>query len=163
MEWYEWIRFGASAITPIAVLVAALQLRFNRGQARASFEDDLNREYRGITAELPLDAFSTDPDVTRALDPEERKAMFRYFDLSNEQLRIAADGKRIAGTTRDAWQDGIRQNMGLPRFRQEWAEMLQVLPDDFFTELSRLQPPAAVDAADVETLSLGEAGGPAAQ
>jgi len=43
MQWYEWVRDLAPAATPIAVLVAAGQLRFNRRQAKASFEDDLNR------------------------------------------------------------------------------------------------------------------------
>lgn len=139
MPWDEWVRTVASAATPVAVFLAAWQLRFNRGQAKASFEDDLNREYRGITAELPLDAFSVAPELTTPLKPTEAKAMFRYFDLSNEQLRIARDGTRIGKTTRAAWLDGIRQNMALPRFRHEWEVMRTVLPEDFFTELSGLE------------------------
>jgi hypothetical protein len=53
---------------------------------KGKFADALNRGYRRITEELPLDAFSTSPNLATSLKPVE--AMFRYFDLSNEQLRI---------------------------------------------------------------------------
>jgi len=47
----ELVRTIGSGGTLIAVLMAAQQLRLNRRQARANFEDDLSREYRAISAE----------------------------------------------------------------------------------------------------------------
>ena len=66
---------------------------------------------------LPLDTFHRAPDLARALSPEEQKAMFRYFDLSNEQLRLAGTSGRITESTATAWRDGIRDNMSLRRFQ----------------------------------------------
>jgi hypothetical protein len=124
----EWIRTVGAAATPIAVLLTARQLRFNRNQAKVAFEDDLSSEYRSITRDLPPDAFHADAEPRIEPRPEQRNALFRYFDLSNEQLRIAASGKRVTADTASAWRDGIFDNMMLPRFREAFAELQGHLP-----------------------------------
>ena len=66
----EWIRTVASIFTAGGVLLAGVQLIFNRRQAKASFEDDMSREYRAITRDLPDDAFFTLAiGQTQRLDP----------------------------------------------------------------------------------------------
>ena len=149
MSWDEWVRTLAAVATPAAVLVAVLQLRYNRRQAQADFEDDLSREYRGISVDLPLDAFFKEPNLDQPLSDGERKAMFRYFDLSNEQLRLGVQD-RISDSTREAWEDGIAENMALPRFRGAWRDISPRIPDDFFTELDRVAPVASRLAASAE-------------
>ena len=133
MHWDEWVRTIAAAFTPIAVFAAAWQVRFNHTQAKLSFEDDLNREYRNIAESLPLDTFHRNPDVSKALSSAEQKAMFRYFDLSNEQLRLAATSGRITGPTAAAWREGIRDNMSLRRFQEAWDRRMDELESGYFT------------------------------
>jgi hypothetical protein len=138
MDSAELVRTVAAAATPVAVSIAAAQLKFNRGQAKLAFEDSLNREYREIVAALPADTFRSDPDMTRSLTPDEEKAMLRYFDLCNEQLRMARSGRRISRRTARAWRDGIEQNLLRPRIRHQWELEAARLPDDYFTELAAL-------------------------
>lgn len=91
-------------------------------QARANFEDDLSCEYRAITRELPSDAFFEDAAEGDALTREEQQAMFRYFDLSNEQLRYVKD-RRVSRATGKSWESGIRENLRLPRSRGAWTSI----------------------------------------
>jgi hypothetical protein len=136
----EWIRTIGAAATPIAVALTALQLRFNRNQAKLAFEDDLTKEYRGITRDMPPDAFHADADLTRQSTPDQRNAMFRYFDLSNEQLRLAETGRRVTKDTAEAWRDGIFDNMMLPLFGEMFAELERHLPRAH-EDLEHKQPP----------------------
>jgi hypothetical protein len=119
MAWDELVRTLGSGGTLIAVLIAAQQLFLNRRQIRANFEDDLSREYRSISRELPVDAFFADADTSVPLTDDELKAMFRYFDLSNEQLRYCDYGQ-VSPETAAAWGAGIADNLNLPRFEQVW-------------------------------------------
>ncbi len=119
--------------------MAVWQLRTAEEQARTAFEDDLSREYRTIIGELPPEAFYVKGEVT----PSEatRRAFYRYFDLSNEQLFLAREG-RVSDATVEQWKDGIRGNLErLPAFRAAWADIADRVPDDFFEDLSKLVPP----------------------
>ena len=131
---------GALA-TAAAVFVAIWQLRIAQAHARMAFEDDLSREYRSILAELPAHVFCTS-NGEFALDHETMGAFYRYFDLSNEQLFLARQG-RISPETVEQWQDGIRGNIQeLPAFRAAWAEIGERVPNDFFEDLRVPTPPA---------------------
>jgi hypothetical protein len=144
----EWIRDVA---TPVAVLLTAAQLYFNRLQAKASFEDDMTREYRAITGDLPSDAFHTDADTSVKLTEPQRNALFRYFDLSNEQLRLADEQKRVSKPAARAWREGICDNMMLPRFRRAFEELAVHLPqDDQHPYFSWLRPVAEEAARDAD-------------
>ena len=135
-----------SSFTAVAAGFAALQVRVAKKelvlleqQARTAFEDDLSREYRTIVADLPAEAFYE--DVELPLGPEMRKALYRYFDLSNEQLFLASS-ERINGKTEKQWRDGIKGNITrLPTFKAAWAEIAARVPQDFFEDLRRLVPP----------------------
>jgi hypothetical protein len=141
MPWDEVVRTVSSAGTLVAVLIAAQQLLLNRRQARATFEDSMSREYRALVGDLPADAFHATGDCTQTLAEAEKKAMFRYFDLSNEQLRFC-DAGRVSRETAEAWRNGIRENLNLPRFRQAWRELERLIPDGHFTKLTEVLAPA---------------------
>src|SRR4051812_20942547 len=140
MAWDGVVRTLGSGGTLVAVLIAAQQLLLNRRQIRAGFEDDLSREYRSISRELPADAFYADADTSVPLDPDELNAMFRYFDLSNEQLRYC-DQRRVSSGTAEAWRDGIAGNLKLPRFDQAWRVITPRLAPTYYTQLYRLRQP----------------------
>lgn len=142
MAWDEVVRTLGSGGTLIAVLIAAQQLLLNRRLATASFEDDLSREYRTISSELPPDAFFIDADCSAPLTDVQQTAMFRYFDLSNEQLRYC-DQCHVSRETAEAWREGIAQNLALPRFEQAWDVIIPRLAHDHFTELCKVRPPVS--------------------
>jgi hypothetical protein len=143
MPWDELVRTLGSGGTLVAVLIAAQQLLLNRRQIRASFEDDLSREYRALSVQLPADAFFDDADRSVQMTGEQQQAMLRYFDLSNEQLRYC-EQRRVSRSTAKAWREGIEENLRLPRFEQAWEAITPRLGTDHFTELYKLRPPVPV-------------------
>ena len=139
MDFFGAITAFGTFFTAVAVGVGVLQLKTTENeleliqkQARTSFEDDLSREYRSIVATLPAEAFYR--GGIKKLDDQTRRAFFRYFDLSNEQLFLAKLG-RISSETQEQWEDGILGNLRLPAFANAWTELLEHLPDDFFDDL----------------------------
>jgi hypothetical protein len=133
---------AGTIFTGFAVLVGVRQLKTTENelelikeQARTSFEDDLSREYRSIVASLPAEAFFR--EGIKELDDPTRRAFFRYFDLSNEELFLAKLG-RIGDDTKLQWVDGILGNLRLPAFSKAWADVLEHIPDDFFEDLREL-------------------------
>ena len=139
MELFAGISAFGALVTSGAVVVgvrqlhaAERQLEVVQEQARTAFEDDLSREYRAIVGELPADAFYTDgrTELTEAT----RRAFYRYFDLSNEQLfHIRKD--RVSSSTGDQWRDGIRGNLAIGAFRAAWDDLEPHLSDEFFEDL----------------------------
>jgi len=65
------------------------------------------------------------------------QAMFRYLDLSNEQLRLIEEG-RIRDETAEIWRAGILGLLRFPTFGAAWQKLHPELPADFFTSLNRL-------------------------
>jgi len=111
-----------------------LALRANKEQARTSFEDSLAREYRDIAGALPPAAFYAQRN--EELSDSELQSMFRYFDLSNEQLRLIKEG-RIRDETAAVWKDGIEGLLRFETFAAAWARLRPELPNDFFTALDQ--------------------------
>ena len=112
------VRTAAAGVAAVAAVcaaggvgVAARALRFTRKQAVTTFEDSLDREYREIVRTLPAEVFFRDR-ANAPLNREQKQAMMRYFDLSNEQLRMIRDG-RIEASTGVSWEEGIRDVMEL--------------------------------------------------
>jgi hypothetical protein len=133
MDVGEVVRTIASVATAGGVAVAAFAFRHAREQTCTTFEDSLAREYRDIVGSLPL---STSNDGS-SLGMAEKQAMMRYFDLSNEQLRLIDEG-RIRPATAAEWRAGIAEVMGLPAFSKCWDELSGDLPPSFFTCLNAL-------------------------
>jgi hypothetical protein len=134
--------------TGLAVTVGVRQLKATereidvvQQQAQTAFEDDLSREYRQIVGDLPVEVFYADSDV--AFDERVHRSFYRYFDLSNEQLFLARQG-RISYATQEQWRDGIAGNLRLPAFREAWAEIGGRVPRNYFEDLRRLIQDAKV-------------------
>lgn len=135
MDELELVRTVLAAIAAASVVIAAISLRMSREQATTAFEDALAREYRDIAGTLPPAAFYVDQRVK--LDEVEMQAMFRYFDLSNEQLRLIEEG-RIRDETAVVWKAGIVGLLRFETFGAAWRQLQPELPADFFTSLDRL-------------------------
>jgi len=125
---------GAVA-TAIGVALAFWQLRQTKGLARTSFEDDLVTAYRGLYQRFPPDAF--DEKAPTEVLPEHQLAFFMYFDLSNYQLFLAGEG-RVSDAVRTQWEDGIRGNLKLPRFKAAWRDVRDQSAVDSLTDLRDL-------------------------
>jgi hypothetical protein len=129
----EIVRTVAALVASGSVVVAARSFRHTKEQARTTFEDALAREYRDIAGRLPPGAFYQDGRAD--LGEEHQQALFRYFDLSNEQLRLIEEG-RIRPSTARVWSAGIKDLMTRDTFQHAWSELAAGVPDDFFTALS---------------------------
>lgn len=138
-EWIAGVTALGTLVTAGGVFFAAKQVEASKDQAKTSFEDDLEREYRQLIGELPASAFWE--DGSGELNDENRRAFYRYFDLCNAQLFMAAQN-RIRTATVSQWRDGIRGNLALPAFRLAWADIAERLPDDYLQDLRTEVPPA---------------------
>lgn len=117
------------------MIIAVFELNASKHHARTAFEDDLSREYRATIADLPPEAFYAASDLR--LTDRTRQVFYRYFDLCNEQLFLAKNG-RVSSETERQWRDGIRGNLELPAFRRAWIEINAHIPQDFFDDLREL-------------------------
>jgi len=114
-----WIQALASLITAFGVCFVWLQVSLAKEQARITFEDSLDREYRELIAELPIDAL-LGKDFNESQLNNSLGCCYRYFDLCNEQIVLHKTKKRIRKSTWKEWGDGISVNLKLPAFRGAW-------------------------------------------
>ena len=135
INWHSLLQDAAAIATAAGVLVAARQLYLAKGQATSQFEDSLNEHDRALLVEIPLPSLlgqrMREDELAHYLP-----AFYRYFDLSNEQAFLHAQG-RIRPATWTTWRDGILQNMARPAFRQAWEQLLPDL-DGSFDDLKAL-------------------------
>ena len=136
----EWISAIASVVSVLGVFLVGRQLVFTKKIAQLVFEDNLEKEYRDLAAQIPtkdlLDSDLNDDKYRQAFDD-----FFRYFDLSNTQV-VLRKQSRIGDSTWKSWCVGIRFNLSSPAFARAWSEVkLQTSDetDDFFSELGRLE------------------------
>ena len=137
------MRTLAAVVAAGSVVVAAAAFQHTKEQARTTFEDAMAREYRDIAGALPPAVFFT--QQVAALTEEQRQAMFRYLDLSNEQLRLIRE-RRIRQDTGKVWESGIEDLLRRPAFIAFWRELHTELPAEFFTALSRFRSERGLDA-----------------
>jgi hypothetical protein len=121
---------AANLATAAAVLVAAIALLLQRGQARTEFEDELVREYRRTVKPNLITKALISPE----LDDESFAQVvdfYPYIDLCNEQVFLRLAG-RVGRKTWTQWCDGIRGNLeDRPAFARAWATMRAASPRDF--------------------------------
>jgi len=124
-----------SVVTAVGVAIAAWQLRQTASHARTNFEDDLSREYRDLSRQIPTAAL-----LGEAVDDREFgevfPALLQYVDLTNEQVTLRMYG-RIRESTWLDWRDGIRSNLSRPAFTRAWDEIKR--RSENFAELRRLE------------------------
>jgi len=137
MTPFEWIQTFASITTAAGVGLAAWQLSLTKQQAQSQFEDSFAEQYRGILAQLPLPALLGQPIADDELKSSLR-AFYEYFDLSNEQAFLAAQGRLRPETWRN-WREGIEQHLARPAFAQAWQDLAPHL-DGSFDALRPLLP-----------------------
>ena len=125
-----------SLATAAAVLVAGRQLQLSRQQATSSFEDQLEREYRDIVAQLPVTALLGQP-LEGPLSEQTLTAFYRFVDLTNQQIFLRQH-HRISTATWMSWQEAIAHNLMRPAFAAAWAHSKDAAPKDF-DELRRLE------------------------
>src|SRR5947199_10739310 len=103
MDFHALLQDIAAVATAGGVFLAARQLYLAKDQAQSQFEDSLNAQYRAILEDLPLAALLgqhiAEPELERTLP-----FFYRYFDLSNEEAFLRAQG-RIRSET---WPTGLR-------------------------------------------------------
>lgn len=131
----EWVSAIASTVAAIGVVFAFSQLRISRNIAQLQFEDGLAKEYRELASRIPtkalLGAELSADEYERAFDE-----LFRYIDLSNEQVSLRQRG-RISAVIWQYWCAGIRANLALPSFWRAWSEIQEKCGS--FNELRRLE------------------------
>jgi hypothetical protein len=112
------------------------QIRLTKKLHRYDFEDTLNREYREIMRNLPMDAKLGKPLTSDELSKSVDYFM-SYFDLTNEEIHFRQAG-RISTATWVYWKDGIRQNLQLPAFQAAW-DLIKKGSAEIFHELRKLE------------------------
>lgn len=123
----------SSVATAVGALFAGYQLLLVKNLSRTQFEDQMAAQYRAIARELPIGALMGAP-----LSQSERDAalpiFYHYFDLCNEQAYLNKKHRVRRATWRE-WEDGIRQNLARPAFREAWRDIAAQIGIDTFDEL----------------------------
>ena len=109
MSGFELTQTLASVATVVAVVLTWLQLIQVKKQARTTFEDRLNEQYRRIMEDIPADIWLG--AKLEALGEEKRAlcrdAIYRYIDLSNEEAFLYGK-RRITSDTWVEWRKRVR-------------------------------------------------------
>lgn len=138
----EEASYIASIVSALAAVAAAIGVWYARSQlaitqkiAQTQFEDSLSKEYRELANRIPpkalLGADLDDDEYGDAFDE-----IFRYIDLSNEQICLRKRG-RIGKDVWLSWQEGIKTNLSLPAFKRGWTEIKE--KSKSFAELRKLE------------------------
>ena len=118
----------ASLATAIGVCIAAWQIWESRKIAQTSFEDGLDQQYRKLAREIPVDALIGKP-INDKKD-ELREIIYNYLDLCNEQTYLRQK-KRISKNRWKELNDGIKDNLSKPAFKEVWNEIKDEAPTTF--------------------------------
>lgn len=133
-----WTAVGSIG-TAIAVIVAAIQIRYATRQEKTEFEDSLAKEYRELLGQLSRSILLQDTVTDRDTN-EKFVILYRYLDLSNEQVLLREKG-RITKVTWNDWCAGIRSNLEKDGFKDVWNSV----KGKSFDDLKRLQDTDFVD------------------
>ncbi|MBN1180645.1 MAG: hypothetical protein JXB49_00055 [Bacteroidales bacterium] len=114
--------------TAIGVIIAAWQLWENRKIAQTSFEDSLDKQFRSLAMNIPVNAL-----IGKTIDGNKnnlRELIYNYLDLCNEQVYLRKIN-RISKSRWKDWNDGIRDNLNKPEFKVVWEEIKNTAPNTF--------------------------------
>ena len=118
----------SSAATAIGVIIAAWQLWGSRKIAQTSFEDGLDQQYRNLSMDIPVDALLGKPITDNKI--KLRETIYNYLDLCNEQTYLRQK-KRVRKNRWKEWNDGIKDNLAKPAFKEVWDEVKTQAPTTF--------------------------------
>jgi hypothetical protein len=120
----------ATILGAFVIFFAASQFFLTKRLAQMQFEDVLTAQYRQIVKDLPLEA-----PLGKELDDKQMgdalKTFYLYFDLSNEQVFLYKQGRRISDNTWKNWRDGMAQNLQRPAFQKAWQQLSPDLHGSF--------------------------------
>jgi hypothetical protein len=85
-------------------LVAVRQLGEAADARQTAFEDELDREFREL--DLPLGLFYENGHGVAEPSDAERRAVYRYIDLTNHQIFLRSK-RRVSLERSREWRDGI--------------------------------------------------------
>lgn len=136
MDFQTIFKAITDTATALGVGFAVWQLWLTQRLAQTSFEDGLNKEYRKLALEIPMNAL-LGVDIDLANSPKVREQIYNYIDLCNEQAFLRKKG-RIGTTTWIEWAEGIKSNLEQPTFREVWSEIKAASPEAF-KELRELE------------------------
>ena len=125
----------ASIVTAVGVGIAAWQIWESRKLAQTSFEDSLDQQYRSLVMQIPVDAL-LGRSIPSPKKQEVREIIYNYLDLCNEQAYLRKK-KRVTKSRWKEWNEGIRDNIKKPAFKEIWEEVKKEAPTTFssLTEL----------------------------
>lgn len=107
----------------VAAALAVLLLWRAHEQQLTLLEEALDREYRDITRDIPIDAL-----LGKELSPDEViqniASFYRYIELTNQQV-VLRRRKKIRLATWEHWREGIAAHFERPAFRTAWAVVRQ--------------------------------------
>ena len=130
----EWISAVGAVAAVLGVGFVWRQIKLTKEIAQLQFEDGLAKEYRELASRIPTKAL-----IGAGLSPHQYSdtfdELFRYIELSNEQIALRARG-RIGDQTWAQWSEGISFNMRLPAFNRAWADVQRDAPTQF-SELAK--------------------------
>jgi hypothetical protein len=136
MDTYQLLNTIFNFFMALGAILIFVQICLSKKQSREQFEDSLNKEYRKIIHNIPLNILFgkilSDSNVENSLDD-----FLEYFDLCNEQAFLRKQ-KRISESTWCFWVDGIKSNFLRPTFMQAWEIIKTKAPNDF-NELRKLE------------------------
>lgn len=132
MELLPLVRTIASVLTGIGAVLIVHRIKQNSRQFQRDFEDELTREYRELTKEMPVEMLL---DESKPLTEEELNLLYNYVDLTNQQVWLRSDG-RVSKETWLNWRDGIRSNFRRENFRRGWAVIYWRTGSGTFEELA---------------------------
>ena len=119
----------SSVFTAIGVSIAAWQIWESRRLAQATFEDSLDKQYRALIMQIPVDVLIGKP-ISDKKRGGVREIIYNYLDLCNEQAYLRKK-KRITAMRWADWNEGIRDNINKPAFKEVWEEVKQQAPSTF--------------------------------
>ena len=127
MNW-DW-NTTASLATAVGVGIAAWQIWESRKLAQTTFEDSLDKQYRSLVMQIPVDVLIGKP-IPDEKKREVREIIYNYLDLCNEQAYLRKK-KRVTKTRWNDWNEGIRDNISKPAFKEVWEEIKRDAPSTF--------------------------------
>jgi hypothetical protein len=136
MDMPAWMGNVPEIIMAAGTLLLFWQIFQGRQQARTTFEDSLDKEYRDIIHKLPSKAVLGGP-LDDAKFEEHLDEFFAYFDLCNQQAFLR-QRDRISDDTWAYWSDGMRANLKKRAFRTAWEHVKQHATGEF-NELRTLE------------------------
>lgn len=126
----------ASIATAVLVGVGVWEIRAGSHIAQSEFEESLDRQYRELARDIPVDALIGGM-VPKTQWPETRELIYNYLDLCNEQVFLRKKNRIRKDTWRD-WCAGMRSHLEKPAFLKVWNEVKSAAPRSF-AYLERLE------------------------